>query len=154
MLPLAPEDNTKKTKKNVPPFEIPQGKLRYSLLHIASLMRAITTPQKTRTRIAIATPSMRNETLKRNSGGEITIFHLGVLDTRETRQRRPARQEGAKKLEEMLKLDKLIGRDGIMGILSVPFLKLRYVNQQIRRHNELGPIENGLPRAFYDAAQI
>ncbi|KAF7880684.1 uncharacterized protein EAF01_011953 [Botrytis porri] len=106
------------------------------------------------------------------SDEEITIFYLGILNKRETRQQRlrskfaftcacnlcslPLEQSEAvdKKLEEILKLDELISRDGIMGILSVPLLKLRYVDQQIRRYNELGPNDTGLPRAFYDAAQI
>ncbi|TGO20352.1 hypothetical protein BPAE_0304g00070 [Botrytis paeoniae] len=106
------------------------------------------------------------------SGEEITIFYLGILNKRETRQQRlrskfaftcschlcslPLDQSQAidKKLEEILKLDELISRDGIMGILSVPLLKLRYVDQQIRRYNEIGPNDTGLPRAFYDAAQI
>ncbi|KAF7953069.1 hypothetical protein EAE96_006289 [Botrytis aclada] len=103
---------------------------------------------------------------------EITIFYLGILNKRETRQQRllnkfaftcschlctlPLAQSQAidKKLEEILHLDDLISQDGIMGILSVPLLKLRYVDQQVRLYNELGPNDSGLPRAFYDAAQI
>lgn len=106
------------------------------------------------------------------SGEEITIFYLGVLNKRETRQERlrskfgftcschlcslPLDQSKAidRKLEEILKLDDLISQDGMMGILSVPLLKLRYVDQQVRLYNELGPNDTGLPRAFYDAAQI
>ncbi|KAF5875110.1 putative set domain-containing protein 5 protein [Botrytis fragariae] len=106
------------------------------------------------------------------SGEEITIFYLGILNKRETRQQR-LRSEFAftcschlcslpldqskvvdRKLEEILKLDELISQDGMMGILSVPLLKLRYVDQQVRLYNELGPNDTGLPRAFYDAAQI
>ncbi|KAF7933948.1 uncharacterized protein EAE98_003657 [Botrytis deweyae] len=57
-------------------------------------------------------------------------------------------------LEEILKLDDLISPDGMRGILSAPLLKLRYVDQQVRLYNELGPHDTGLPRAVYDAAQI
>ncbi|TGO51181.1 hypothetical protein BCON_0167g00030 [Botryotinia convoluta] len=106
------------------------------------------------------------------SGEEITIFHLGVLNKRETRQQRlrskfaftcschlcslplDPSQAIDKKLEEILKLDERISQDGMMGILSVPLLKLRYVDQQVRLYNELGPNDTGLPSAFYDAAQI
>jgi hypothetical protein len=41
-----------------------------------------------------------------------------------------------------------------MGILLAPLQKLRYVDQQIRLYNEQGPDDNGLLRAFLDAAQI
>ncbi|KAF7887506.1 hypothetical protein EAF00_009800 [Botryotinia globosa] len=59
-----------------------------------------------------------------------------------------------RKLEEILKIYSLISQDGMVGILSVPLLKLRYVNRQVRLYNELGPNDTGLPGAFYDAAQI
>ncbi|TGO19064.1 hypothetical protein BTUL_0006g00990 [Botrytis tulipae] len=106
------------------------------------------------------------------SGEEITIFYLGVLNKRETRQQRlrskfgftcschlcslPLDQSKAidRKLEEILKLDNLISQDGMIGILSIPLLKLGYVDQQVRLYNELGPNDTGLPKAFYDAAQI
>lgn len=106
------------------------------------------------------------------NGEEITVYYLGVLNSRETRQealRRKfkiacscrlcslppdQRQESDRRLDEILKLDGLIGRDGIMGILSTPLLILRYVDQQIRLYNEQGPHDTGLPRAFIDAAQI
>ncbi|ELR04589.1 hypothetical protein GMDG_06871 [Pseudogymnoascus destructans 20631-21] len=106
------------------------------------------------------------------NGEEITIFYLGVLNNRKTRQEAlrskfrftilcrlcslppDQSQEKDRKLSEILTLDGLIGRDGMMGILSAPLRKLRYVDQQIRLYNELGPNDNGLPRAFIDAAQI
>ncbi|OBT86392.1 hypothetical protein VE02_05288 [Pseudogymnoascus sp. 03VT05] len=106
------------------------------------------------------------------NGEEITIFYLGVLNNRKTRQEAlrskfrftcmcrlcslppDQSQENDRKLSEILTLDGLIGRDGMMGILSAPLRKLRYVDQQIRLYNELGPNDNGLPRAFIDAAQI
>lgn len=105
-------------------------------------------------------------------GEEITIYYLGVLNSRKARQdalqRKFAftcscrlcslppdqRQESDRRLDEILKLDGLIGKDGIMGILSTPLLILRYVDQQIRLYNEQGPNDNGLPRAFIDGAQI
>ncbi len=41
-----------------------------------------------------------------------------------------------------------------MGILSAPLQILRYIDHQIRLYNEQGPDDAGLPRAFFDAAQI
>ncbi|KAI9763487.1 MAG: hypothetical protein M1840_000501 [Geoglossum simile] len=78
---------------------------------------------------------------------EITIYYLGVLNNHESR-------ESDRRLDEIFKLDVLISRDGLLGILSAPLHKLRYVDQQIRLYNEQGPDDNGLPRAFFDAAQI
>ena len=103
---------------------------------------------------------------------EITIFYLGVLNNRKIRQEAlrskfaftcscrlcslplDQSQESDRRLDEILKLDGLIGRDGIMGIVSAPLRILRYVDQQIRLYNEQGPNDNGLPRAFIDAAQV
>jgi hypothetical protein len=122
-----------------------------------------------------------NENIKRHTvhalrdiekGKEITIYYLGVLNNREARQEALRRkfaftcscrlcslppdqsQESDRRLDEIFKLDGLIGRDGLMGILSAPLRILRYVDQQIRLYNEQGPDDNGLPRAFLDAAQI
>ncbi|KAK8900780.1 hypothetical protein QC760_010544 [Botrytis cinerea] len=111
---------------------------------------------------------------KRNieNGEEITIFYLGVLNKHQTRQEALRRKfaftcscrlcslppdesrESDRRLDEILQLDNSIGRDGIMGILSAPLRKLRCVDQLIRLYNELGPNDTGLPRAFFDAAQI
>lgn len=63
-------------------------------------------------------------------------------------------QESNRGLDEILKLDSLVGGDGLMGILSAPLQKLRYVYQQIRLYNGQGPDDNGLPGAFLDATQI
>jgi len=105
-------------------------------------------------------------------GKEITIYYLGVLNNREARQEALRRkfaftcscrlcslppdqsQECDRRLDEILKLDGLIGRDGLMGILSAPLRILQYVDQQIRLYNERGSDDAGLPRAFFDAAQI
>jgi hypothetical protein len=122
-----------------------------------------------------------NENIKRHTvhalrdiekGQEITIYYLGVLMSREARQEALRRkfaftcscrlcslppdqsQESDRRLDEILKLDGLIGRDGLMGIVSAPLQILRHVDQQIRLYNEQGPDDNGLPRAFLDAAQI
>lgn len=106
------------------------------------------------------------------NGEEITIFYPGILHNRETRQealRSKFRftcscrlcslppdeiQESDRRLDEILKLDDLIGRGGIKGILSTPLLITRYVDQQVRLYNEQGPHDTGLPRASIDAAQI
>ena len=122
-----------------------------------------------------------NENIKRHTvhalrdiekGEEITIYYLAILNNREARQEALRRkfaftcscrlcslppdqsQESDRRLDEIFKLDGLIGRDGLMGILSAPLRILRYVDQQIRLYNEQGPHDNGLPRAFLDAAQI
>lgn len=122
-----------------------------------------------------------NENIKRHTihasrdiekGEEITIYYLGVLNNRKARQEALRRkfaftcscrlcslppdqsQESDRRLDEIFKLDGLIGRDGLMGILSAPLRILRYVDQQICLYNEQGPNDVGLPRAFLDAAQI
>jgi len=59
-----------------------------------------------------------------------------------------------KRLDEILKLDGLIDRDGLIGIVSTPLQTLRYVDRQIRLYNEQGPDDAGLPRAFFNATQI
>ena len=116
-----------------------------------------------------------NENIKRHSvhalrdiekGEEITIYYLGVLNGREARQEALRRKfaftcscrlcslppdqsrESDRRLDEILKLDGLIGRDGLMGILSAPRQILRYVDQQIRLYNEQGPGDASLPRAI------
>lgn len=104
-------------------------------------------------------------------GEEITITYLGVLNSRKARQEALRRkfaftcscrlcslppdqsQESDRRLEEILKLDGLIGRGALM-ILSSPLRMLRYVDQQISLYNEQGPDDAGLPRALLDAAQI
>lgn len=122
-----------------------------------------------------------NENIKRHTihalrdiekGTEITIYYLRSLNNREARQDAlrerfafncscrlcslppDLSQESDRRLDEILKLDGLIGRDGLMGILSAPQRILRYVDQQICLYNEQGPDDAGLPRAFLDAAQI
>ncbi|MCJ1234381.1 hypothetical protein MMC14_002342 [Varicellaria rhodocarpa] len=122
-----------------------------------------------------------NENIKRHTvhalrdiekGEEITIYYLGIHNNREARQEALRRKfgfvcscrlcslppdqskESDKRLDEILKLDGLIGRDGLMGILSTPLQILRYVDQQIHLYNEQGPDDVGLPRAYLDAAQI
>jgi hypothetical protein len=105
-------------------------------------------------------------------GEEITIYYLGFLKNRKGRQEAlqekfaftcscrlcsltlEQSQESDKMLDEIFLLDGLIGRDGIMGIVSAPLRILRYVDQQVRLYNKQGPDDNGLPRAFLDAAQI
>jgi SET domain len=105
-------------------------------------------------------------------GKEITIYYLGVVNSREARQAKlqtrfgftcscdlcslplDLSRETDKRLEEILKFDSLIGVGGLMGILSTPLRKLRYVDEQISLYNKQGPNDSGLPRAFLDAAQI
>jgi hypothetical protein len=122
-----------------------------------------------------------NENIKRHTvhalrdiekGEEITIYYLAILNNREARQEALRRkfaftcscrlcslppdqsQESDRRLDKILKLDGLIGRDGLIGIVSAPLQILRHVDQQTHLYNEQGPDDNGLPRAFLDAAQI
>jgi hypothetical protein len=62
--------------------------------------------------------------------------------------------ESDRRLDEILELEVRIGKDGLMGILSDPQRILGYVDRQVRLYNEQGPDDIGLPRAFFDAAQI
>lgn len=104
-------------------------------------------------------------------GEEITIYYLGVLNNRKARQEALQRKfaftcschlcslppdqsrENDRRLDEIFKLDSLIGRHGVMGILSAPLTILRYIDQQISLYNQQGPNDVGLPRAYLDAAQ-
>jgi hypothetical protein len=105
-------------------------------------------------------------------GEEITIYYLGVHKNREARNKAlqaklgficlcrlcslplEQSQESDRRLDEIYRLDGLIGRGGIEGILSSPLRSLCYVDQQVRLYNEQGPDDAGLSRAFLDAAQI
>ncbi|SCO54450.1 uncharacterized protein FFNC_15518 [Fusarium fujikuroi] len=107
-----------------------------------------------------------------DKGEEITITYIGVLNNRRNRQEvlrkkfkftclcrlcsLPAHlsAESDRRLDEILKLDGCIGKEGLMGILSDPKRILGYVDRQVRLYNEQGPDDVGLPRAFFDAAQI
>lgn len=105
-------------------------------------------------------------------GEEITIYYLGVHENREARNEAlqakfgfrclcrlcslppEQSQKSDRRLDEIYRLDGLIGRGGIEGIIKSPLRSLCYVDQQIRLYNEQGPDDVGLPRAFLDAAQI
>ncbi|KAF5637189.1 SET domain protein [Fusarium sp. NRRL 52700] len=96
-----------------------------------------------------------------DKGEEITITYVGVLNNRRTRQEvlrnkfkftclcklcsLPAHlsAESDRRLDEILKLDRCIGREGLMGILSDPKRILGYVDRQVRLYNEQGPDDPG-----------
>ncbi|KAM0212305.1 hypothetical protein ACHAQD_009881 [Fusarium lateritium] len=103
---------------------------------------------------------------------EVTITYLGVLSNRRTRKEALLKKfkficscrlcslpphlsnESDRRLDDILKLEGLISKSGLMGILSDPKRVLRYVDRQVRLYNEQGPGDVVLPRAFFDAAQI
>ncbi|KAI9836771.1 MAG: hypothetical protein M1819_000936 [Sarea resinae] len=107
-----------------------------------------------------------------SEGEEITIYYLGIHNSREARREAlqagfgftcschlcslPPEQsrESDSRLDEIYRLDSLIDRGGIEGIWSSPLRTLRYVDQQVCLYNEQGPDDAGLARAFFDAAQI
>jgi hypothetical protein len=103
---------------------------------------------------------------------EITVYYLGAHKKREARQAAlkaklnficscrlcslppEQSQKNDERLEEILRLDDLIGKGGLTGILSSPLQTLRYVEQVVRLYNDQGADDAGLPRAYIDAAQI
>lgn len=105
-------------------------------------------------------------------GEEITIRYIAISKNRKARQEAfqakfgcecscrlcslppEQSQESDKRLDEILRLEKLIGGVGIFGILSNPLRILRYVDQQVQLYNEQVPGDAGLSQGFLDAAQI
>ncbi|KAH8908313.1 SET domain-containing protein [Coniochaeta sp. PMI_546] len=105
-------------------------------------------------------------------GEEITVYYLRAYRKREIRQATlrsdfgfdcscrlcslPPResQQSDRRLEEIHRLDGLIGNDGLTGVLLDPLWILRYVDRQVRLYEEQGQDHVGLPRAFFDATQI
>ena len=103
---------------------------------------------------------------------EITIYYLGIHKSRKARNEAlqakfgflcscglcslplEQSQESDRRLDEIYRLDGLLGRGGIQGILSSPLRSLRYIDQQVRLYNKQASDDAGLPRAFLDAAQI
>lgn len=66
-------------------------------------------------------------------------------------------QESDKRLEEILRLDNIIGKEGLMGMLVPNFSlleTLRHVDHLVQLYNKQGSDDVGLPRAYLDAAQI
>lgn len=106
---------------------------------------------------------------------EITVHYIGVHGKREARQAAlkakfnfvcscrlcslplAQRQESDKRLEKILRLDSLIGKEGTMGMLFRSFSlleTLRHVDHLVQLYNKGGLDDIGLPRAYLDAAQI
>ncbi|CAF3542590.1 unnamed protein product [Fusarium graminearum] len=122
-----------------------------------------------------------NEGIKRHTvhalrdieeGEEITITYLGILKNRRTRQQALRTKfmftctcnlcslpddlsaESDRRLDEILALEDRIARAGITGMLSNPKRMLGHVYQQVQLYKEHSLDDIGLPRAFFDAAQI
>ncbi|KAM0364305.1 hypothetical protein ACHAPK_010783 [Fusarium culmorum] len=122
-----------------------------------------------------------NEGIKRHTvhalrdieeGEEITITYLGILKNRRTRQQalrtkfmftctcnlcslpEDLSAESDRRLDEILALEDRIARAGITGMLSNPKRMLGHVYQQVQLYKEHSLDDIGLPRAFFDAAQI
>ena len=105
-------------------------------------------------------------------GEEITIYYLRAEQSRAARHAAlqakfgftcscglcslppDQNRESDRRLEEIYRLDGLIGQGGLMGILTFPLRVLHYVDEQVRLYNEQGPDDIGLPRAYLNAAQI
>lgn len=122
-----------------------------------------------------------NKTLERHTvhalrdiqqGEEITIFYLRILQSRSQRQAElktkflftclcglcalepKESRESDVRLEAILRLDNLLSQGGLQAILATPLQMLRYVDQQVQLYEQHGPGDSGLPRAFFDAAQM
>ncbi|KAJ8129226.1 hypothetical protein O1611_g4403 [Lasiodiplodia mahajangana] len=106
-------------------------------------------------------------------GEEITIYYLGIDKSRDSRIKSlkdkfgffcscrlcslsPEKsRESDRRLDRIHQLDGLISQGVALGVfLSSPLQVLRYVDEQVRLYNEQGPNDAGLPRAFFDAAQV
>ena len=118
-----------------------------------------------------------NENIKRHTvhalrdnyeGEEITIYYLAIHQNRKARHEAlqakfgftcscrlcslppEQSQENDMRLDMIYRLDSLIGKDGMGGILSSPSRIICYVDRQVQLYNEQGPDDAGLPRAFLD----
>ncbi|KAL4860602.1 hypothetical protein BDV12DRAFT_204871 [Aspergillus spectabilis] len=105
-------------------------------------------------------------------GEEITIYYLAVHGSRETRREAlQARfhfkcfcrlcslsanqsQKNDEILEEISRLDSLVGQGDLEGILSLPLQTLRYLDREIELYNMTGPDDPGVSRVYLDAAQV
>ncbi|KAG8668065.1 hypothetical protein FPOAC2_10167 [Fusarium poae] len=108
-----------------------------------------------------------------DEGEEITISYLqDVLNNRRTRQKALREKfnfdctchlcslpfklsvESDRRIDEILKLENRVAQNGINGIMRDPERMLRYVERQVELYSEHDTNDVGLPRAFFDAAQI
>lgn len=103
-------------------------------------------------------------------GEEITIYYLGRDASRARRRERlrekfgflcscnmcslPTQlsQESDARIQRIADLDDLIGQEGMR--MNFSLRTLRYADEMVCLYNKQGPGNGGLPRAFFDAAQI
>ncbi|KAJ6096545.1 SET domain-containing protein [Penicillium sp. IBT 16267x] len=122
-----------------------------------------------------------NENIKRhtihalrdiNEGDEITVYYLAVHNSRQVRQEAlrakfkfscscrlcslPPKEikKNDEILEEIDRLDRLVGQRGLKGILSSPLQTLRYLHREYQLYNMTGLDDPGLSRVYLDAAQV
>ncbi|CAJ2502519.1 Uu.00g099130.m01.CDS01 [Anthostomella pinea] len=86
-------------------------------------------------------------------GEEITVFTCASSGAGPP-ARRLSRQNSVSIARAVSVLDGAIGAGSLAAILASPLRVLRWVDRQVRLYNEHGPDDNGLPRAFLDAAQV
>jgi hypothetical protein len=103
-------------------------------------------------------------------GEEITIYYLGRDSSRDVRRQKlqdkfgfvcscrlcslstADSQKSDQRLKRIDQLDDLVGRE--CGSMNFSQQTLRYVDERVQLYDSWGPGNSGLPRAYFDAAQI
>ncbi|KAK6591858.1 set domain-containing protein 5 [Botrytis cinerea] len=137
-------------RTNALPLGIVLGKWEYSLTHAALIMPATTMLRKAGMRTLIDTLSMQNETLRMARRSQ---FSTSVFSTNANPVKRLF-EENSRLLARVIfapchqtKVEKAIESWMRSSSWIIPLAEMGL-------YNELGPNDTGLPRAFFDAAQI